>query len=326
MIRRIHLLLFLAGGLAGLAAEPPPPARTTLVIVEGAGGEPEFAAEFRTQADTWERLGRSAGADVRLIGRDAPGGPADRERLEAALAAEPREGLGELWLVLLGHGTFDGKEARFNLRGADATAAEFAAWLRPIRRPVAVIDAASCSAPFLAALSDPGRVVVTATRSGFQQNYARFGKFLAAAMADPAADLDRDGQVSLLEGFLAASHRTAEFYQTENRLATEHALLDDNGDGLGTPADWFQGVRAVKRAKEGAAVDGLRAHQFHLVRSTEEQALAPEVRARRDGLEREVARWRERKDKLLPAEYADGLERLLLQLAELAAGGPAPAK
>jgi hypothetical protein len=130
---------------------------------------------------------------------------------------------------------------------------ELADWLRPCNRPLAVIDCASASAPFLNKLSAPGRVVVTATRTGGEVHYARFGDYLSAAIADPAADLDKDGQTSLLEAFLAASHQTAEFYKQAGRLATEHALLEDNGDALGTPADWFQGTRAVRAAKAGAA-------------------------------------------------------------------------
>jgi hypothetical protein len=152
-------------------------------------------------------------------------------------------------------------------RGPDVSEAELAEWLRPVTRPLALINTSSASAPFLAKLAGRNRVVVTSTRSGNEQNYARFGRFLAAAITDAAADLDRDGQVSLLEAYLAASQRTAEFYAGAMRLATEHALLDDNGDGLGTPADWFEGVRATRQAKEGAAVDGPRAHQFHLIRS-----------------------------------------------------------
>ena len=71
---------------------------------------------------------------------------------------------------------------------------------------------------------------------------------LSEAIADPAADLDKDGQTSLLEAWLAAAQRTADFYKNEERLATEHSLLDDNGDGLGTPPDWFQGVRVVQES------------------------------------------------------------------------------
>src|SRR5437899_457427 len=198
---------------------------------------------------------------------------------------------------MIGHGSFDGKEARFNLRGPDVTATELALWLRPFRRPLAVIDTSSCSAPFLAKLSGTNRVVVTATRSGHEQNFTRFGQYLAEAIADPQSDLDKDGSVSLLEAFLTASHRTAEFYKTEGRLATEHALLDDNGDGLGTPADWFHGIRPVKRAKEGAGLDGLRAHQFHIFRSEQEKQLPASARARRDDLELAIAKLRDSREK-----------------------------
>ena len=121
--------------------------------------------------------------------------------------------------------------------------------------------------------------------------------------------------MSLLESFLSASHRTAEFYKTEGRLATEHALVDDNGDGLGTPADWFRGVLATKRAKDGAAPDGPRAHQFHLVRSAAEQQLDPAIRARRDRLELQLAELRGRKAKLSEEKYFQELEKLLLELA-----------
>jgi hypothetical protein len=148
-------------------------------------------------------------------------------------------------------------------------------------------------------------------------NYARFGGYLAGAIADPAADLDKDGQTSLLEAFLIASRRTADFYATEGRLATEHALLDDNGDGLGTPADWFRGVRAVKRAKDGASPDGLRAHQFQLVRGGADAALSAAARARRDDLELSIARLRDLKGSLEEAEYLRRLEPLLLDLARL---------
>jgi hypothetical protein len=252
-----------------------------------------------------------------LIGLAEAGGPSDHDRLRQELAAEPKEGAAELWLVLVGHGTFDGKEAKFNLRGPDLATAELAEWLKPFRRPLAIIDTSSASAPFLAKLSAPGRVVVTSTRSGFEQNYSRFGKFFAEAIADPASDLDKDEEVSLLEAFLSAAHRTTEFYKTEGRLATEHALIDDNGDGLGTPADWFRGVRATKQARDGASLDGARAQQFHLVRSAAERELPAAVRARRDELELAVAKLRETKAKLTADEYFARLEKLLLELAAL---------
>jgi len=295
----------------------------TVIVVAGAPGDAEFAGDLKLQVEAWAKVSAEAKAKHIAIGEGAPEGAdglTDRARLEAALAAEAKEGGAELWLVLVGHGTFDGKEAKFNLRGPDLGSVELAAWLKPFRRPLAVIDTTSSSAPFLARLATPGRVVVSATRSGNEQNYARFGKFLAEALPDPKSDLDKDGQISLLESFLSASHRTLEFYKSEGRLATEHALLDDNGDGLGTPADWFRGVVATKRARDGAELDGTRAHQFHLVRSAAERQLAPEVRAKRDGLELQITELRGRKAKLPEAKYYAELEALLLQLAALYEG------
>ena len=114
-----------------------------------------------------------------------------------------------------------------------------------------------------------------------------------------------------------ASRRVAEFYESAGRLATEHALLDDNGDGLGTPADWFRGIRAVKKAREDALADGLRAHQFHMVRSEQERRLSPEMRAKRDELELGIARLREAKSGLKEDDYYQRLENLLTGLAKL---------
>ncbi len=294
--------------------------RATVIVVAGAPGEEDYEKVFAQQLETWGKVTTQAGVKAVMIGGEAAGATSDRERLKQALAAETPAGPGELWLVLIGHGTFDGKEAKFNLRGQDLTAGELADWLKPFRRPLAIIDTASASAPFLIKLAGAGRVVISSTRSGNEQNYARFGKFFAEAMADPRSDLDKDGQVSLLEAFLSGSQRTTEFYKTEGRLATEHALIDDNGDGLGTPAEWFRGVRATKQAKDGATLDGARAHQFHLVRSAAEQQLSPEGRARRDALELKIARLRETKAKLTEVKYYEELERLMLELAAVYEG------
>lgn len=309
--------------LLGLLLAVPARAATQLVILVGAQGEPEFGSNFVAQAVQWQRAGQRAAAEVHTLGlSDAPIPPDskatnDLGRLQDLLDRQPKTGLDELWLVLVGHGTFDGKEARFNLRGPDLSATDLAVMLQPFRRPLAVVNTASASAPFLNKLVGSNRVVISATRSGFEQNFTRLGRQLADTIADPSGDLDQDGQTSLLEAFLTASARVAEFYKTEGRLATEHPLLDDNGDGLGTPAEWFRGLRATKRARDGAPLDGLRAHQFHLVRSAAESRLTSEVRTRRDALERDLAALREQKAKLPEPEYYARLETILLALANL---------
>ena len=295
--------------------------RPTAIIVVGAPGEEEFGRSFAQSAASIEKAIQQGGARGVIIGMNSNDATADRERLQQILADERKDGVAELWLVLLGHGTFDGKEAKFNLRSNDFSATELAGWLQPFRRPLAIINAASASAPFLAKLSATNRVVITATRSGSEVNYTRFGRYFSESIADPAADLDKDGQTSLLEAFLMAARRVKDFYDLEGRLATEHALLDDTGDGLGTPPDWFRGIRAVKSAKDGATLDGLRAHQFHLVRSEAEQKLSPEVRARRNELEWSVSKLRELKRALPEEVYYEKLEALLLELAHLYESG-----
>jgi hypothetical protein len=293
----------------------------TVIVAIGAAGEETFGKEFATWSELWGKASDRAGAKHFVVGLGATNATSDLSRLKEALLGEPTNSAAELWLVLIGHGTFDGKDAKFNLRGPDLSATELSAWLKPFHRPVVVINCASSSSPFLNTLSSPGRVIVTATRSGYEENFARFGKFMAEAIADSGADLDKDGQTSVLEAFIMASRKVNEFYATEGRLATEHALLDDNGDGLGTPADFFRGVRAVKKPAGGVSVDGFRANQIHLVRSAEEQKLPLEVRERRDALELAIAKLRETKESLPPDEYYRRLENLMLELARLYSSG-----
>jgi hypothetical protein len=288
----------------------------TLLLVIGAAGEPEYAEQFAASADLWKRAATNGGFNITVVG-ERTNGENDRGELFAVLSNEVTRAADELWLVFIGHGTFDGRTAKFNLRGPDISAEELAATLKPCKRPLAVIDCASASGPFLNALSAQGRVIITATRSGYEANATRFGNYLARDAADPAADLDKDGQTSLLEAFLMASRQVDDFYKEAGRLATEHALLDDNGDGLGTPAEFFQGVRAVKKAADGKTVDGVRAHQMNLVRSANEQELSPELRARRDELETQLSALRDRKNQMKSDDYYNQLEEILVETAKL---------
>ena len=253
-----------------------------VIVVVGAEGTPEYGRQFRTWAERWQEAARRGGADLVLLGLDKPGKIDDRLLLQSHLAESANTSTAPLWLILIGHGTFDGKTARFNLRGPDVSAGELAQWLKPVDRPVAVINCASSSGPFLNELSGPNRVVITATRSGHETSFARFGDYLSSAIADLRADLDKDEQVSLLEAYLLAAAGVREFYAGEGRLASEHPLLDDTGDRLGTPPDWFKGVRAVKTAKNGARPDGIRAGQWHLIPGPRELQLPAETKSRRD--------------------------------------------
>ena len=301
------------------------PSRQHVLVVVGAEGTPEYGEKFRQWSTRWELAAEQAEASFATIGLDTIGDTDDRDSLQlmlkeaaAATTEEP------MWLVLIGHGTCDSRTSRFNLRGPDVTATQLSAWTKPIQRPLVVINCASASGPFINALSGPNRVAVTSTKSGFQHNFSRFGDFMSAAISDSAADLDKDEQTSVLEAFLYASAQVAEFYEQESRLATEHALLDDTGDALGTQADWFRGVRAIRTAKDGATPDGLRANQLCLIRSDREKRLSPEVRTRRGALELQIATLRTRKSQLPEDDYYQQLELLFVELAQLYATAESP--
>jgi hypothetical protein len=319
MRRALTILVFLALLIVNTGRSQTNQSRS-LVLVIGAPGEPEYAEEFSNSAALWEKAAVRGGLQTFVIGQDKEQPDQDRQRLLEVLTNEVARPAGELWLVFIGHGTFDGQTAKFNLRGPDISAAELASVLKPCRRPLVVIQCASASGPFLKALSAPGRVIITATRSGYEVNATRFGEYMAQAIANPAADLDKDGQTSLLEAFLAASRQVEQFYKEQGRLMTEHALLDDNGDGFGTPADWFHGVRAVKTAADGKSVDGVRAHEIFLVPGDIEKELSPEARARRDALEEKLSALRLKKTNMNEDDYYRQLEGIMVELARLYQG------
>jgi len=288
--------------------------RATVIVVTGAPGTAAYQTQFTQWASHWKTAAAQGDAAYHAI----PASPKQAADLKSRLTAELQSSQTPLWLVLIGHGTFDGKTAKFNLHGPDLTAAELKTWLAESQRPIALINCASSSAPFLNTLSSPNRVILTATRSGAERNFCRLGGFLSQAIASPIADLDKDGQTSLLEAWLTATRQTAEFYKNENRLSPEHALLDDNGDRKGTPPDWFRGIRVTQQSAAPKLLpDGLRAHQLHLVPSPAERTLTAAQRVRRDTLDLDLALLRARKATLEPDTYYAELEQILRQLAPI---------
>jgi hypothetical protein len=291
------------------------PTAIDLLVVVGAPGEESFQQPFSEAAQDWIAAAGKTKKSSRIL-EYAAGQTNQFESLREILSAR-KTGEQELWIVLIGHGTFDGREAKFNLAGPDLSTKQMADLLQPIQRPIIFINSASASAPFVNGLSGTNRVIITATRSGHEQNLTRFGTYIAKTIADLTCDLDKDGQVSALEAFLMASRRVEDFYSSEKRLATEHALIDDNGDGKGTPANFFSGVRPAKKPDEAANVDGFRAHQIHFILSEEEAKLPTEIRKRRNELELKLEQARARKQQLKEEEYLKEIEPILLELSRL---------
>ena len=283
----------------------------------GAGGSDKYAEQFKAWGDNWQTTIESGGdtkpAFVR-IGSEITD-KTDAEILKTEIASTDEQ-VDELWIVLIGHGTDDRTNAKFNLRGPDVSAAELNDWLSAISCRVVVVNCSSASGSFINVLKNKNRIVVTATKSGAQQNFARFGGYLSTAIDDNAFDLDKDQQTSLLEAFLAASSQTQEFYLQDTRLATELAMIDDNGDGLGTPADWFQGTRVVRKSKK-AKPDGFVANQIVLIRRGAEAKLSRDQRQQRDRLEQKLEQLRLQKATMSEEIYYDSIEPILLDLSKL---------
>jgi hypothetical protein len=302
--------LTLAGAVAAAGATGP-----RLVVVSGIGGAPEYTQRFRDWSlaimdAAGGRLGVPADrvtwlceAPEREAGRCA--GPSHRNALIALLEGLPADE--PLMLLLVGHGTARDGRALFNLPGPDLSAQDLSRALgRFGATPVAVVNTTPASAPFATVLAGPGRVVITATASAAENDHTRFAAHFTAAYAGGDADADKDGRVSLLEAFRFATRRVREEYESKQQVATEHALLEDDGDGLGS------------REPDPETGDGAAAARFHLARAVVAGAGSPRVAA----LERQaramvdqVALLRARRVALPEAEYRRLLEALLVGLA-----------
>jgi hypothetical protein len=304
--------LLLPGHLS--AAQNASDDKPMIVIVVGAPGSEAYGKQFETWAKRWQAGGDQGKMAIRLIGLEKRK-TSDRQQLQNTIASATK-GSAPLWIVLIGHGTFDGRQAKFNLRGPDISAKELEQHLKPVKRPVALINCTASSAPFIPICSRANRVVVTATKSGFEDNLAKFGDHLSAAIADPKADLNGDEQVSLFEAFLTASDRLTRAYEADGQLATEHPLLDDNGDGKGTRSEAHSG-KDLKSKSPNATLDGRYADRWHLVPSRFERMLSPAQRGNRDRLETELDKLRHKKQDLEEADYRRRLEALLIKISHL---------
>ena len=215
----------------------------------------------------------------------------------------------DLFILLIGHGSASAKGARLNIPGPDLTADLLGDALGEIRgRYTVVVNGASASAPFIEALSGPDRVIVTATKSGSERLSTVFPEHLLASLEGKAGDLDKNGRVSVLESFVYAKNKTAEWYAGQGLLATEHPLLDDNGDGRGTREP---GPGGTDGALAGRVYFGGRPVPALTTGSPGERSLRAQV---------EELRWlidelKSRKNELDPEEYASDMEELLIELA-----------
>lgn len=320
MLHRLTLLALLL-----VAATPAAAQDTYVAVVVGLSGEAEHGEAFRRWAASLvdHASGRMGIPRERILylvedpGQDATRatGKATKGAVEKGLAGIGSQAKPEdvVLIVLIGHGTFDGKIAKFNLPGPDMTGPDFAAVLKKFAtRNIIFVNTTSASGPFLAALAPVARVVVTATRSGAEQFATLFGGYFIDALASDAADADKNRRVSVLEAFNAAKADVARAYQQRGVMLTERALLDDNGDGEGSlePAADGKDGNVAAMLSLGAPTEALKLPDDPTLRQLHEE---------RRELERRVEAVKLMKGSMDPAKYAAELEGALTDLARKSA-------
>jgi hypothetical protein len=285
------------------------------LIVSGASG----GAQYAEQQHDWR--GRIAAALVDRYGFDearvrvlvdetvSDGAQGTADNVRQALGDFRRQMTDEdfLLVVLLGHGTYDGDAAKFNLVGPDLTAAEWASLLAGLPGRLAVVNTTASSFPFLGELSARGRVVITATDSVAQRYATVFPEYFAQALDAASTDLDKNGRTSMWELFFATSTAVKQHYEQRAQLATERPVIDDLGDGIGREAHEPGPHGALARSLYLEAEDPA---------LLADPALAELVRRRRV-LEAEAEDLRSRKDAMDPDVWLAEFEQLMIELARV---------
>lgn len=290
--------------------------RTSLVVISGVSGDKRIAADFHAWSGDLVGAARSRFAlpdsNVWYFSEDSTRGrgrstKANIQGALARIAAGSREG-DRVVIILFGHGNAQGDVTRVNLPGPDMTVDDFAMVLRAVRGTVVFVHTGSASGEFAKALAGPNRVIITATRSPREQNETYFPRHFVRALATGAGDSDKDGRVSILEAYSYARKEVERFFEQDNRLASEHAQLEDDGDGVAR-SDASEKGPDGQRARSlfldppgGAALAGNPA----AARLNEERRL---IEGRIDAL-------RARRASMSEDAYQQALEPLMVELAE----------
>lgn len=304
----------------GRAADGSRGPTTSLVVVSGVSGEKRFADAFHGWSQTLATAAARWGIPDSLVTILAENTTRDPRRIRgrstrdnvmttlSTIAARARAG-DRIIVMLFGHGNAQDDTPRLNVPGPDLTAADFAMALEPAREAtVLFVNTASASGGFVKALSGKNRIVVTATRSPREQNETYFPHHFVAALTSESADADKDGRVNVLEAFTYARREVERLFEQGNRIATEHALLDDDGDGTGH----------TEASEKGP--DGPRARTFFLApiggAAVASDPRAAALDAERRVIEARIDSLRGRRSAMTEEAYQRALEPLMLQLAE----------
>lgn len=299
--------LLLLGMISTLAS--PTWAATYYVVVAGLGGEPDYEQRFTAAARDLDRIFKAAGPTAHVY--VLSGGQATAAQLTETLGEVSRNAKADddFTLILIGHGSFDGLQYKFNLVGPDVTAKEIAVMCDHVAaRRQLIVDTTSASGGAVQALERPGRAVIAATKSGTEKNATVFARYWVEALQDPAADTDKSDSISAMEAFTYATKKTAAFYDSQKRLATEHAVFNDTGKG-----------EAVREAGNG---QGVLMSSFTLLRLGANQQAANDPAKRvllekKDELEQKIDTLKYQKAAMDPDDYKKQLTAALVELGKV---------
>jgi hypothetical protein len=284
-------------------------ATTYYVIIAGLGGEPDYEQRFTGAAKDLDKVFKESSESAHVV--TLMGGQATAALLRDTLGkvASDAKAEDDFVLILIGHGSFDGVEYKFNLVGPDLTGAEIAQMCdRIAARRQLVVNTTSASGGSMPALERPGRAVIAATKSGTEKNATVFARYWVEALEDPSADTDKSDSVSAMEAFVYAAKKTAAFYDAQKRLATEHAVFDDIGHG-----------DSVRTAENG---QGLLMSNITVVRlgGNLQANNDPAKRAlleKKEELEQKIDELKYKKAAMEPEDYKQQLTAALVELAKV---------
>jgi hypothetical protein len=288
----------------------PAQAASYFVTVAGLGGEPEYEQRFTALAQDLDKLLKGSGGDLHVY--TLKGEDGTRARLTETLTQVAREAKpdDEFVLILIGHGSFDSVEYKFNLVGPDITAADLATLCDhiPAKRQL-IVNTTSASGGSISALQKPGRAIIAATKSGTEKNATVFARYWVDALRDPSTDTDKNEAISALEAFQSADRKTVSFYESQKRLATEHAVFEDAGK------------KEAVRSASAESGEGLLVASFTLIRlgAAQKAANDPAKRAlldKREELERKIDTLKYEKAAMSVVDYKKQLSDALLELAK----------
>jgi hypothetical protein len=286
-------------------------ASSYFVTIAGLGGEPDFEQRFTSDANELDHILKSSGGDIHVV--TLTGANSTRQHINDTLAqvAQQAKPDDDFVLILIGHGSFDGVEYKFNLPGPDVTAAELAAWCDRISaKRQLVVNTTSASGGSIPAFDKPGRAVIAATKTGTEKNATIFARYWVEALRDPTTDVNKNEAISAIEAFDYASTKTAAFYDSQKRLATEHAVFEDTGK--------HESVRAASTDTG----EGLFLSNFTLVRlGSAQKAFADpakrELLAKKEDLEQKIDALKYQKAAMAADDYKKQLLELLVELARV---------